>query len=97
MSQLNQSAIAAHQRAATANDCLKELKRENKMREINYPKWCKGNYKKQQAFEQQVARTLKLQNLFSVIKKEEWDKLNERFEIHEAAKQAEQKTLLISA
>lgn len=93
MSKLNQSAIDAHKRAATANDCLAELKRENKMREINYPKWCKGNYKRQQEFEQQLARTLKLQNLFSVIKKEEWEKLEERFEIHEAARQAEQKTL----
>ena len=93
MSNLNQSVIKSYIQTANANDCFQELKRENKMRAINYPKWAIGNAKKKLEFERQIALTMKLQNLFSVIHKAEWEKLEERFLLREAARAAEQITL----
>ncbi|MFT4761602.1 MAG: hypothetical protein ACI9LN_003585 [Saprospiraceae bacterium] len=93
MSKLNQSAIKAHRNSVTGNMCLQELDRELKMREINYPKWCIGNYKKQQEFERQIAMLQKIRNQLSVMKKKEWEKLEERFQLRETARNAEQKTL----
>lgn len=93
MKSLNEENIKKLKQKLTANACLQELRRENAKRREVFGKWAAGNIIKQQKYEHQLAATEKLENLFSVIKKEEWQELNARFEEREKARNVEQKSL----
>lgn len=77
---INFKILAADYQTVSREAALKEIKRENEMREKKYDEWAKQKFNKLAAFNRQYKSSSALQKVISVMTDREWAELQKRIE-----------------